>query len=118
MNEERDDLWDLLGKARQPVVSPFFSRNVMREVRASNEKPGLLRRFLQNWRLIGISGATAVAMIMGLVEWRQSEAGGEEDHLLVAEQAADNPDYELIAHLDELLANQESSIWLDEESQL
>ena len=31
--EEHDDLWQLLGKARTPSVSPFFSRNVVRAAR-------------------------------------------------------------------------------------
>ena len=41
--EEHDDLWRLLGKAKAPAVSAFFSRNVLRAIReAAPEKRGVL----------------------------------------------------------------------------
>ena len=42
-DEEHDELWQLLGQARQPQVSPFFSRNVLRAIRKEEASaPGLL----------------------------------------------------------------------------
>jgi hypothetical protein len=44
-NEEHDDLWELLGRARPVKASPMFSRNVLRAVRqvgGRNPKRGFL----------------------------------------------------------------------------
>ena len=38
--EEHDDLWHLLGKAKVPEVSPFFSRNVLRALRETAPENG------------------------------------------------------------------------------
>ena len=35
--DDNDKLWELLGKTRQPAVSPFFARNVLRAVRQEEE---------------------------------------------------------------------------------
>ena len=43
---ENDALWCLLGKARQPEVSPFFSRNVLREIRQAQPPRAPLLRWL------------------------------------------------------------------------
>ena len=39
-NEERDDLWQLLGRAKETAVSPFFSRNVLRSIREEESRAG------------------------------------------------------------------------------
>ena len=41
--EDDQELWDLLGKSATPEVSPFFARNVVRQVREQqNERASLL----------------------------------------------------------------------------
>ena len=48
---KRDDdqeLWDLLGQAAEPKISPFFARNVLREIR----KPGDWAT-LRGWLIFG-----------------------------------------------------------------
>jgi hypothetical protein len=59
MNEDWDNdrLWDLLGKARPVSVSPFFSRNVVREIRRNPDRP-LVPLFVLRWL-----GAAAFAVL-------------------------------------------------------
>ena len=54
---DKDALWDLLGKAGPVSVSPFFSRNVLREIRRSSTRP-MVPLFLLRWL-----GAGALAVL-------------------------------------------------------
>lgn len=54
---EQDDLWELLGKARPVSVSPFFSRNVLREIRRDSGRSWIPQPVLR-WL-----GAGAFAML-------------------------------------------------------
>ena len=112
--EDDDQLWDLLGKAAPPQVSPFFARNVLRRLR---EQP---RWNLGSWlswrRLVPVSGlavAVAIATFFAVNRPPEEQLSGEDD--LIAE--IDVQDYEVVADLDELLAADETSLW-DENSSL
>ena len=112
---ENDDLWQLLGKAKQPAVSPFFARNVLRAVRAdqATERPGGSRWPRWSWR-IAVAGACAMA-IFGFVKLPLHHHMETRDATgALAHQIVTNPDYEVITHLDELAANEESALWLDD----
>jgi hypothetical protein len=108
---KRDDdqeLWDLLGRTAEPKISPFFARNVLREIR----QPGqwsTLRGWFNPRRLIPAAGVAA-ALIVG-VFLRM--------HTAVAPLTAPSPDllanadvqdYEVIADLDDLLASDDNSL--------
>jgi len=54
---DKDALWDLLGKAGPVSVSPFFSRNVLREIRRGSTRP-MVPLFLLRWL-----GAGALAVL-------------------------------------------------------
>jgi hypothetical protein len=110
--EEHDDLWRLLGKARQPEVSPFFSRNILRAIREeAQEKPGVFAAFRAHWRILA---AGVAAMTVGAVMFFHPEAPqSDQSVLILAEQVSTSPDYQVISHLDELLASEESSVWLE-----
>ncbi len=128
-HEEQDELWELLGKAKQPVVSPMFSRNVLREVRGmEQEKPGILGRFAvrlrscfpRHWRTVALSACTAglaVGVFVGeqrRVSDRQATQRQEHQQILaMAERVSASPDYQVINHLDELLDSEKDSVWLD-----
>jgi len=116
-SEEHDDLWHLLGKARQPTVSPFFSRNVMREVRnLRQEQPGFFAWIRRHWQLTAIGTCAALMLAGTFLKSSTSERAvvDEQQQLLVmAVTVSESPDYHVIAHLDELLDSEESSIWLD-----
>ena len=130
--DDNDKLWDLLGKARQPDVSPFFSRNVLRAIRQSGqedqEKPAFIQslrsiaarsmRALNRWTwqiAIGCTCAVALLISAGPGPWlpiRHHHSAPAE--VSPARQIVGNPDYEVIKHLDELVADEESSLWLDD----
>ena len=111
-SDENDDLWRLLGKARPPAVSPFFSRDVLREIRnLGQEQPGFFAALRRRWQLtLAITAATCIAVVAAsqFVDNSQPDALTE-----VVEQVSDSPDYFVIADLDDLLASEESSVWLD-----
>ncbi|MBA2622995.1 MAG: hypothetical protein H0U88_05165 [Chthoniobacterales bacterium] len=114
--EREDDqkLWDLLGEAPQPFVSPFFSRNVIRRVR----EVGGWRETVTGWftsrRLIP---ATALALAIGFAAVSiQPAADKEADDLPEAVSVIDPQDYEVVADLDDLLAAEDDNVWDDPES--
>jgi hypothetical protein len=67
MNRDDDQqLWDLLGKTAEPQVSPFFARNVLRELRA--EKRSSVPWF--TWlslRKLGTVAAGITAVVLAAV---------------------------------------------------
>lgn len=123
--DDNDKLWQVLGKARQPAVSPFFARNVLRAIRLESQEQGALtsRSFLSQafkslhrwtWQL-AIAGTCVVAALITVVPSlfvRHHQSAPVEATL--APQIVGNPDYEVIKHLDELVADEESSLWLDD----
>jgi hypothetical protein len=130
--EDDNELWDLLGKSSEPTLSPFFARNVLRQVR---EEKGW-RDAAFNWlrpRLLVPSAAVAVGVVAALLTFVKpasdtgSPAGttmaseattgedlssGEELPPMVAQ--VDPQDFEVVADLDNLLAfEEEESLWED-----
>ena len=113
-HEEHDKLWELLGKAREPKVSPFFASKVVRAVRAGDEaQPGFLAWLRRRWFVPLTAGACA-AVIAILAFYRPS---GERGDLVAAsdpleEIAAVATGAPEIPSLDSLLASEDHSIWL------
>lgn len=110
--DEHDELWRLLGKAKKTEVSPFFARNILREIRT--QKPlhtGILTRMLRRWRLTALTASALILLAAGLAPslFRKSASSQSQAQLTT-------PDYDTINHLDELLAYEENSIWLDNSS--
>ena len=125
MNEDDNDkLWELLGKARQPSVSPFFSRNILRAVRSDSQTEEAfpttflfrLSRSLRRWTWqLAIAGTCAIAALITIAPntfVRHHHSAAVQPGF--ARQILGNPDYEVIKHLDELQADEESSLWLDD----
>jgi hypothetical protein len=114
--EEDEKLWDLLGHAPAPKLSPFFARNVVRQVRqeaSEGRRPWFLGR-----RLIPAFGA-ALAIIVTVIfvrnpSPRETAPEAPVDSLIAK---IDVQDYEVVADLDNLLASDENSPW-DENSTL
>lgn len=111
--DERDELWELLGKAKEPAVSPFFSRNVLRAVREVPQRIGILAWLRQQWRYASITATALLVFGISIGHWNAEQRAAESDRMLLVQQVASNPDYEVINHLDELLAVQETSLWTD-----
>jgi hypothetical protein len=128
--DDNDKLWELLGKTRPPAVSPFFARNVLRAVRQEEEaRPSVARprtilaritrslRLLRRWAWQSALAATCAAAVLvavapnTIVRHHHTEVVESSG---VSKQIVGNPDYEVISHLDELVADEESSVWLDD----
>lgn len=109
--EERDELWALLGRAKTPAVSPFFSRNVLRAIReAAQERPGFGAWLQRHWRAAAVSAcAAAVALGFALMH----EARQPDPVVLLAQEVSVSPDYQVISNLDELLDSERNSVWLE-----
>jgi hypothetical protein len=122
-HDEQDDLWRLLGKAKEPVPSPMFSRNVLRAIREeAQERPSVFSWLRGHWQVAAV-GACAVA-ISALVVFPQEDKKrvpsiddtallAERDTTLLAEKVSQSSDFHVIAVLDELIASEESSVWLE-----
>jgi hypothetical protein len=111
-HDEHDDLWDLLGKSRQPKPSAFFAANVMRAVRAESErKPGFLAWLRAKWVLSSAAGACAAAVLVYLALRPPATTVPAADPLEgIALAAAATP--EVAPSFDMLLASEDNSIWL------
>ena len=113
--EEHDDLWELLGKARQPAPSPFFSRNVLREVRGlEQERRASWTSFFFRWQPLTATVCVA-AVLAG--SWIASHRHDDEEQqrqqlIVMAERVYSSPDYAVITDLDELLDSEKNSAWL------
>ena len=109
-HEEHDALWDLLGKAKPVEVSPFFSRNVVRVIRAEQREKSGAFAFLFRRRTLLAAGTCAV-VIAGLTLLPKPPQ--PDAVLLLAQEVSASPDYQVISNLDELLDSEASSVWLD-----
>ena len=125
--DDNDKLWELLGKAQAPTVSPFFSRNIVRAIRQEvAPRRSLFSRFtasLRRWTWqYALAGTCAVAALIAVHPSISPTFSFRHHHAAVAKspsleiQIVANPDYEVINHLDELVADEESSVWLDDSS--
>jgi hypothetical protein len=122
--DERDELWHLLGKAKQIEPNPFLARNVVRQIRLqdSPKRPFFLRirSLALRWKL-SVAACTTGILLLGvgsalndsrIFKHSQGTYANAQDSGAVQAMAT-NPDYEIIAHLDEMIAFQENSIWTD-----
>jgi len=114
MNRDDDpQLWDLLGQTAEPKISPFFARNVVREVRGLRQERGKLRSWFSLRRLVPLA-SVAVALIAVLFLQMQSEVGrpiSESDADLLLN--VDPQDYEVVSDLHDVLTSEENNT-LDE----
>ncbi len=116
-DHERDDLWELLGQAAKPEVSPFFARNVLREIRM-RETTGHGLWQPRRWRLAAFAalGAAALMAMAGAVHIFKT-GRPPIPAVELARQTTDKSDYEIIARLDFLLASENNSIWFENSSE-
>lgn len=109
---KRDDdekLWDLLGRTAEPKVSPFFARNVVREIRQSGAPTG--RGWFGLPRLAPAAGVAVALIAVVLLRTHTSVPPASEsplDKLAVVS----SQDYDLIADLDDLTSD-DSNPWDD-----
>ena len=107
--EDDEKLWDLLGRSAEPKVSPFFARNVLREIRETESQSrvgGWLR-----W-LVPAAGA-AVAIIAALFLRVQTPNPTSPDSRGETLTFIESQDSELIADLDDLFESDDNNSWDD-----
>ena len=114
--EDDEQLWDLLGRKPEPKVSPFFARNVLRQVREEQSRYARTRVWLR--RLVPAS-ALALAILGAMIFMRDQPAPEVAMDYQIDPVIAsiELQDYEVVADLDNLLASDENSPW-DESSTL
>jgi hypothetical protein len=107
--EDDQQLWDLLGRAAEPKLSPFFARNVGRVIRPEASR---FRR-AQDWfslrRLVAASAVAVVVIGMAIATHAPGWKSPEREPDVVAK--IDPQDFDVVADLDELLAWDEDSLW-------
>jgi hypothetical protein len=111
---KRDDdpkLWDLLGRAAEPKISPFFSRNVLREIR-QRRVSSTLREWFGLRRLIPVTGVAVALIAVALLRTQTSVPDASESRSDKMEIVSAQ-DYEVIADLDDLLASDDNNSWED-----
>jgi hypothetical protein len=118
-SEEEDDLWQLLGKAKAPGVSPLFARNVLREIRLTRrERLGISSWLLGQWRVVSLGSMAAILLALNVVQFLVPTGTTHSPARLATtgsvQPVSNKKDYDVINHLDELVAYEDHSIWLDE----
>ncbi|CAA9254490.1 MAG: hypothetical protein AVDCRST_MAG42-2708 [uncultured Chthoniobacterales bacterium] len=109
--EDDQELWDLLGRADAPALSPFFARNVVRQIRQEPDWRENMRRWFSPRRLIP-AAAVALALVATTLSFRVPHASDENVPDTVAQ--LDPKDYEVVADLDDLIASEEDGLWDDD----
>jgi hypothetical protein len=111
--EDDQQLWDLLGQAAEPRLSPFFARNVVRAVRHRSERFVWLRAWLCPRKLVRAAGL-AVAVIAAMLAVHRPPVRTPIESAPDVIATIDPQDYDVVADLDELLVTDESSLWDDD----
>ena len=100
MEDEKDQLWDLLGKARKTEVSPYFTRKVLRAVR-EERKPAFSFFILLRW-LVPASACAALVIGGSAYFWQQEQKTAEF-----------NEYFDTAADLQSLVVQDDTSFWID-----
>jgi hypothetical protein len=111
--EDDHQLWDFLGQASEPKLSPFFARNVVRTIRQRSRPFESLRSWFSPRRLVPIAGV-AVAIIAAVATIHQPGIHKSSDSTPGVIAQIDPQDYDVIADLDELVVTDESNLWDDD----
>lgn len=109
--EDDEKLWDLLGHAAEPTVSPFFARNVVRKIRAARGESRVSRWFALRW--LAPASAIAVAVIAALSFRVQMPDRAHSNSPVEKLASMEAQDSELIADIDDLLAADDNNSWDD-----
>ena len=115
--EDDQELWDLLGTAATPALSPFFARNVVRQVREESQARGDLIAWLRPRILMPVAALVLTATVASFTLQR-SVSDPAQDNLTAALGAIDPQDFEVVADLDDLIAMEDDNLWDDDSQSL
>lgn len=116
---ERDDdkaLWEMLGRAKTPpAASPFFARNILRDIRREPPWKATVRAWFSPRRLLPAT-AFAAALLAGLIVLARPAASKR--GMVQPDPIAqiDPQDFEVVADLDNLLAVEADNLWEDDDT--
>src|SRR3954465_13378135 len=104
--EDDDKLWDLPGHSAAPKASPFFRRNVLRQIREQRPETGPRRSWMPQW-LVPLAGVAVVVIAAltfpgHLVERDQPQKSAE------VISSAEGQDSDLLADLDDLVGAEDA----------
>jgi hypothetical protein len=108
--EDDKELWDVLGRLPEPTLTPFFARNVLREIRLRPARFDRVRKWFSVRKLVGASTVAAVAVALALVSHYPVPRSASSSDLDVVAKV-DPKDYDVVADLDELIAWDENTVW-------
>jgi hypothetical protein len=114
--EDDQELWDLLGKAGGPALSPFFARNVLRQIRQESTWRDHIWLWLRPKRLIPLTGLALALLVSAMTIHLPTHNSDSSDDPPDTVASVDPQDYEVVADLDDLLANEDDSVWSENES--
>src|SRR5215216_1462047 len=110
--QDDKELWDVLGRLPEPTVSPFFARNVLRNIRQKPTRFERVRDWFNVRKVVGVSAVAAVFVALAVVtQYPRPRTNSSNDSDVVAK--IDPQDYDVVADLDELIAWDETSVWED-----
>ena len=72
MDDEKDALWELLGRARRVEASPYFTRKVLRAIR-EEPRPAFSISMVLRW-LLPLSACAAVVLGWSAYQHQREEA--------------------------------------------
>jgi len=111
--EDDQQLWDLLGQAAEPALSPFFARDVLRALRQRRQLFDSVRSWFSPRKLIPVTGL-AVAILAAIITVHHPTIRNSADNAPDVIAQIEPQDYDVVADLDELLVTDESSLWDDD----
>lgn len=117
-HDEHDDLWRLLGKAREPKNSPFFASKVLRAIREEPKPLGFWQWLRQSWLLPSAATATAaIAVVLALQHPTNPGSPNPIGSIASADPLSGLIDAmseqgDLATPLPNLLATEDNSVWL------
>ena len=105
MNREDDQpLWDILGKPAAPRVSPFFARDVVREIRTEAHGFAGLRSFFV-WPKVAAFSGLAAAVLVASIAVHHSRNNHELQPSRMVAVSKVSPDEDFDRDIDDLVAN-------------
>jgi hypothetical protein len=111
--EDDKQLWDVLGRVPGPTLSPFFARNVVRQIRQKSTRFERARNWFSLRRLVAASAVAIVVVGMAIATHRPVSQTTTSSSDLDVVAKIDPQDYDVVADLDELIAWDENTVWED-----
>ncbi len=112
--EDDQKLWDLLGNAHQPAVSPFFARNVVRQIRQEKNWRDYIFGWFHPRRMIPASAVALAIFVAALSVHFPTSNISDNPPATVA--SIDPQDYDAVADLDDLLSSDDDGVWNENDS--